>query len=114
VYLGGLNLYQYVPNPTEWLDPLGLARIFKNAPYHGTSDNGVKNRAPTDGQVALDNEFQVKDTSPRRVRLDADNKEFVVLDKPATYPHGDEEFHGHVRCWCDLRNEQQSTIKKLG
>lgn len=24
---GGFNLHQYVPNPIEWVDPLGLARI---------------------------------------------------------------------------------------
>jgi len=24
---GGLNVYQYAPNPTQWIDPLGLARI---------------------------------------------------------------------------------------
>ena len=29
-YLGGVNLYQYVPNPIDWIDPWGLARI-KNA-----------------------------------------------------------------------------------
>ncbi|WP_081053366.1 RHS repeat-associated core domain-containing protein, partial [Burkholderia territorii] len=23
---GGINIYQYAPNPTEWIDPLGLAR----------------------------------------------------------------------------------------
>ncbi|WP_345945850.1 RHS repeat-associated core domain-containing protein [Pseudomonas sp. 15A4] len=26
-YSGGLNLYHYVPNPTGWIDPLGLAKI---------------------------------------------------------------------------------------
>jgi RHS repeat-associated protein len=25
-YQGGLNFYFYVPNPTEWVDPLGLAK----------------------------------------------------------------------------------------
>ena len=25
-YAGGLNLYAYAPNPTGWVDPLGLAR----------------------------------------------------------------------------------------
>nr|WP_254613399.1 hypothetical protein [Burkholderia glumae] len=24
---GGLNVYQYAPNPTDWIDPLGLARF---------------------------------------------------------------------------------------
>ncbi|WP_224101122.1 RHS repeat-associated core domain-containing protein [Paraburkholderia caribensis] len=23
---GGINLYQYAPNPVQWIDPLGLAR----------------------------------------------------------------------------------------
>ncbi len=26
-YSGGLNLFQYAPNPTGWIDPLGLARL---------------------------------------------------------------------------------------
>ena len=25
--VGGLNLHQYAPNPIEWVDPLGLARL---------------------------------------------------------------------------------------
>ncbi|KOC91622.1 hypothetical protein NG42_05130 [Winslowiella iniecta] len=25
---GGLNLYQYPPNPLSWIDPFGLAQIF--------------------------------------------------------------------------------------
>ncbi len=29
-YGGGFNLYEYVPNPIDWVDPWGLARI-KNA-----------------------------------------------------------------------------------
>ncbi|WP_454725515.1 MULTISPECIES: RHS repeat-associated core domain-containing protein [Cupriavidus] len=29
-YRGGINLYQYAPNPVQWIDPLGLERI-KNA-----------------------------------------------------------------------------------
>lgn len=33
--MGGINLYQYVPNPTQWIDPLGLAptwKVAKNSP----------------------------------------------------------------------------------
>ncbi|RQV04645.1 RHS repeat-associated core domain-containing protein [Burkholderia cenocepacia] len=26
---GGLNAYQYAPNPIEWIDPLGLSRLLK-------------------------------------------------------------------------------------
>ena len=111
---GGLNLYQYAPNPIRWVDPLGLARIYKDAPYHGSVDNTVKSRAPTDGQAELDNSVQVKDSSPRRVGVDADNDELVVMDKTRTHPNGDEEFHGHVRCWYDLHNDQQSALRTAG
>lgn len=27
---GGINVFQYAPNPTGWIDPLGLARIHGN------------------------------------------------------------------------------------
>ncbi|HHA2009048.1 TPA: RHS repeat-associated core domain-containing protein, partial [Enterobacter mori] len=32
--LGGINLYQYTPNPLSWIDPLGLTKTcsFKNPP----------------------------------------------------------------------------------
>ncbi|WP_175816324.1 RHS repeat domain-containing protein [Burkholderia diffusa] len=34
-YAGGLNSYQYAPNPVEWIDPLGLAKLQKIGRYHG-------------------------------------------------------------------------------
>nr|WP_081082307.1 RHS repeat-associated core domain-containing protein [Burkholderia diffusa] len=113
---GGISIYQYAPNPTEWIDPLGLAKnkYQVTCPYHRATDNVAKSRAPTNGQTALDNSVQVKDTSPRRVGVDADNDELVVMDKTRTHPNGDEEFHGHVRRWCDLHNDQQFSLKKAG
>ncbi|WP_434527274.1 RHS repeat-associated core domain-containing protein [Photorhabdus asymbiotica] len=30
---GGLNLYQYAPNPMSWIDPLGLAKLFELGTY---------------------------------------------------------------------------------
>jgi hypothetical protein len=50
----------------------------------------------------------------RRVGVDADSKELAVLDQTRVHPNGDEEFHGHVRCWCDLDNRQQSVLRKNG
>ncbi|WP_415897774.1 RHS repeat-associated core domain-containing protein [Neptuniibacter sp. QD57_21] len=45
---GGLNNYQYVPNPTGWVDPLGLASCKGNCPdrnnspiNYNTIDNGT-------------------------------------------------------------------------
>jgi len=50
---GGWNLYHYAPNPLSWMDPLGLSvdkiNIYKDAAYHGASDNIVKSRAPING-----------------------------------------------------------------
>lgn len=74
----------------------------------------MKSKAPTNGQAALDNSVQIKDTAPRRVGIDAGNDEFVVLDRTRTHANDDEEFHGHVRCWCDLHNDHQSVLRKAG
>ena len=115
---GGLNLYAYAPNPLTWIDPLGLSgdkvNVYKDAPYHGTSDNSVKSRAPTNGQIALDNSVQVKPTSPRRVGVDIVNNEIVVLDKTRALSDQVDEYHGHVRDWDALDNKQQSALIKSG
>ncbi|WP_328797820.1 RHS repeat-associated core domain-containing protein, partial [Marinobacter mangrovi] len=36
---GGLNNYQYVPNPTGWVDPLGLACVPKDEPAPSSPGN---------------------------------------------------------------------------
>ena len=109
---GGSNFYQFAPNAQGWVDPLGLTkRIYKNAPYHGLTDNAVKSRAPIDGQAALDNSVQVKPTSHRRVGIDNANEEIVVLDRTREISDGVEEFHGHVREWDDLHPDQQKALK---
>uniref|UniRef100_UPI00313DD0C2 RHS repeat-associated core domain-containing protein n=1 Tax=Pseudomonas sp. CFBP 8772 TaxID=2775284 RepID=UPI00313DD0C2 len=46
-YSGGLNLYQYVPNPTGWSDPLGLARLKGITPNNqGARTTGEKGPLP--------------------------------------------------------------------
>ena len=58
---------------------------FQASPKHGTSarntSKGVASRGPTNGQHALDNSVQVKNTSPRRVGVDRANGEIVVFDQ---------------------------------
>ena len=41
---GGLNSYQYVPNPTGWVDPLGLASkdCEQPEPYDNSAHNAAK------------------------------------------------------------------------
>ena len=113
--LGGFNLYQYAPNSLMWIDPWGLVKlIYEDAPYHGKKDNLIKSRAPTNGQIALDNSIQVKVTSFRRVGVDVINKEFVVLDRTIVLSNGNEIFHGHVREWSSLHPDQQKALNKSG
>ncbi|GKS88662.1 hypothetical protein AVTE2539_04875 [Acidovorax sp. SUPP2539] len=111
-----MNLHQYAPNPIAWVDPWGWqnepVRVYEDAPYHGTTDNSVKSRAPTNGQAALNNPVQVKPTSPRRVGVDVVNKEIVVIDRTQVNVDGSEKYHGHVRPYGDLHVDQQNALKK--
>jgi RHS repeat-associated protein len=110
------NFYAYVHDSNVWIDPFGLdvKRIYENAPYHGKVDNSVKSKAPTNGQIALDNFIQIKDTSPRRVGVDVSNNEIVVLDRTKINTDGSELYHGHVRSWDDLNIDMQNKLKKEG
>jgi RHS repeat-associated protein len=38
---GGLNNYQYVPNPVNWVDPLGLAGVKGDCPPNGTGNASI-------------------------------------------------------------------------
>ncbi|MDV5097111.1 RHS repeat-associated core domain-containing protein [Pseudomonas sp. LSJ-87] len=37
-FLGGINIYMYAPNPTEWADPLGLARKCQLGTYESLTN----------------------------------------------------------------------------
>ncbi|MCG9780033.1 hypothetical protein IHC92_08090 [Photobacterium damselae subsp. damselae] len=44
---GGLNNYQYVPNPVNWVDPLGLMSVDGNGCQNNLSKrNNVTSRLP--------------------------------------------------------------------
>ena len=70
---------------------------------------------PADGQKALDRSVSYKDTTTRRVAVDKENGEFVVLDE-----HAPGKFHGHVREWNGtpeqqgLRDEMKNALVKNG
>jgi len=82
---------------------------FEPSDKHSPKDRGKVSRGPTDGQAALDKSVQVKGTSPRRVGVDRDNKEIVVLDQTR-----EGIYHGHVRSWNDLTQQQRNTLIKAG
>ena len=44
---GGLNIYQYAPNPAGWVDPLGLARISPGTKRKVAAENTEFHGAPT-------------------------------------------------------------------
>jgi RHS repeat-associated protein len=82
--LGGMNAYQYAPNPTGWIDPLGLRNRKKKAACpicSGTPCGGTKN--PSRGASA----FQSNKWYPNKDRWSN-----VILPKGTTvytlYPYG--------------------------
>jgi hypothetical protein len=83
--------------------------VFEPSPKHGSKDKGNISRGPSDGQEALDNSVQVKDTSTRRVGVDKNNDEIVVLDETRSG-----EFHGHVRTWDQLTSQMQNALRNAG
>ncbi|WP_162799153.1 hypothetical protein [Nocardioides sp. 616] len=82
---------------------------YEGAPYHGATNRGLKNAAPTNGQSALNFSTQVKATSPRRIGVDPDANEFVIFDQTV-----EGVFHGHARSWSELTGGMQSVLRKAG
>ncbi|MDQ0899517.1 polymorphic toxin-type HINT domain-containing protein [Paenibacillus sp. V4I7] len=80
---------------------------FVNADYHGATNSGKKNKAPNDGQTALDNSISIGPNTDRRIGIS--NKEFVVLDKTR-----DGIYHGHARSWGELDQKMQAIFRKAG
>jgi hypothetical protein len=92
---------------------VGAARRYnyEASPKHGTQKVGNVSAAPRGGQAALDSSVQVKETSPRRVGVDYDAGELVVFDE--THP-GDGVFHGHIRSWDELTDQQRNAFSGAG
>jgi hypothetical protein len=90
-------------------DPNQKKPKYEKSDKHGEVKRGRSSAAPKDGQTALDNSTQVKDTSPRRVGVDKANEEIVVLDQTS-----EGVFHGHVREWGELTSEMQNALKEAG
>lgn len=82
---------------------------YESASYHGTTNNAVKNKAPINGQDALDMFFQIKDTSTRRIGVDYKTNEIVIFDNTIN-----NTYHGHVRSWQELTQEMKNTLIKNG
>jgi hypothetical protein len=71
--------------------------------------------APKNGQTALDNSVQIKDTSTRRIGVDPETNEIVILDRTGSLPNGaGGSYHGHVKTWKKLSPELKKLLTKEG
>ncbi|WP_330410898.1 hypothetical protein, partial [Lachnotalea glycerini] len=85
----------------------GKNGTYEKADYHGKTNNAVKNKAPNNGQEALDNSVSIGKNTTRRVGIS--DGEIVVLDETTKGV-----FHGHVRSWSELSEPMKAALKKAG
>uniref|UniRef100_UPI002448F637 RHS repeat-associated core domain-containing protein n=1 Tax=Pseudomonas fluorescens TaxID=294 RepID=UPI002448F637 len=50
---GGINAYQYVPNPTGWVDPLGLSKCPGNCDPAKSSESFSSSAKANEGQPVV-------------------------------------------------------------
>ena len=82
-------------------------RIYEKADYHGKVNKVKKNKAPNNGQEALDNSVPIGPNTTRRIGVS--DGEIVVFDETI-----DGVFHGHVRSWDELTEPMKSALRKAG
>ncbi len=80
---------------------------YEKADYHGKTDNSIKNKAPIDGQDALDNSIEINSNTKRRIAIS--NNEIVILDETINGI-----YHGHVRKWEELSPKMRAVLIKAG
>ncbi|KAB1438062.1 hypothetical protein [Candidatus Galacturonibacter soehngenii] len=85
----------------------GKNGTYEKADYHGKTNNSVKNKAPNNGQEALDNSVSIGKNTTRRVGIS--DGEIVVFDETTKGV-----FHGHVRSWSELSEPMKAALKKAG
>lgn len=81
---GGLNVFQYAPNPTSWVDPVGLSRFKKSSwgpcskrtglsytVFQQDIDWDMEYRGKTNLQRAMEGgaPFMMKDGVPQQLQL---------------------------------------------
>ena len=82
---------------------------YEDASYHNKNQgNSTKNKAPKDGQKALDDSLPLNENTTDR-RIGISNDEIVILDKTS-----DGLYHGHVREWSELTEKMKSVLRKAG
>lgn len=95
-------------------------RIDAAKPKHGRSSRNVGgvevSPEPKNGQRALDNSVPLNER--RRVGVDVDNQEIVVLDRTGNLVKDKKvvggQYHGHVRKWDELSKDMKDALKGEG
>ena len=106
---GGLNSYQYAPNPTQWIDPLGLARCpcdclkkgnpEGTGPYRGGSYGGTTASDIESHHMPADSVSPLARSQGPAIQMDPD-------DHALTMSHGyqgnaGKEYRGQVQSKLD-------------
>ncbi|WP_327234756.1 polymorphic toxin-type HINT domain-containing protein [Streptomyces sp. NBC_01317] len=122
--IADLHTYYVLAGATPVLVHNCGGSLYEAGGKHGASargsSRGTNSAEPQNGQAALDNSVPVKGTSPRRVGVDVENGEIVVLDRTVQRPckcgggGTNDIYHGHVRGWGDLHIDMQNSLRRAG
>jgi hypothetical protein len=93
-------------------------RKYEGSVKHGARARNVGGRivqkAPTNGQAALDMSFEFSKETPRRIGVDVATGEFVVFDRTGNLVAEKQVvggvYHGHVRTWEQLDPEMRKVL----
>lgn len=97
-------------------------RVYEGSPKHVRAPRVIAGKivqkAPTNGQAALDMSVAVSMRTPRRVGVDVDAGEFVVFDRTGNHVAGQTAvggvYHGHVRSWEQLDHDMRNALQIHG
>ena len=117
---GGFNPYQYAPNSTGWIDPLGLAKLMQLGTY-GSLNGGANVNDNLQAHELVRHEYLVQKGLASKNCRDADNPSIALdLDHHTRGPQkdtrgiGGAHYHeGRIRVQQGLgRNEFHPSIKR--
>lgn len=78
-------------------------------PKHALSIPDFIGPEPKNGQLALNNSVSIADTTTRRIGIDPNTDEIVVIDDTNTG-----KYHGHVRTWNQLTQPMKNALVEDG
>ncbi|WP_240783268.1 RHS repeat-associated core domain-containing protein, partial [Escherichia sp. E2586] len=123
---GGINLYQYAPNPLSWIDPLGLMCATLKKSGHalqrhregrpiGTVINDLQRARPSDILIqTADNRWVVKGPNGRIHIIEADGSEVVTtMTNPKRNTSRRTSDQGNGPRWRHMTPEEEQKFKDI-